>query len=235
MGLRGRFHLVACAVLVLVAGGGRADVLVTSDGTHLTTRGAWTVDGKVVRFHDEAGALRTLRLVDVDLDASRAASAESADKPAATDESKGVTAAEAPAGSPIAAAAASAKTMRATSAAAVLVLRDGDVAAADPAAISSAGAAASRQAPFVLYVTSWCRWCKKERQLLADLGVTWIEKDAERTPGAAEELLRLTGETAVPVLVHGSRVIRGYRADAIRILALASRAAERPRAPAASP
>ncbi len=234
---RRRLAPAVCAALVLIAGAGRADVLVTTDGTSLVTRGAWSVDGRVVRFHDQVGALRTLRLVDVDLDASRAASAEDAGMPAAAVDSKGATpaVAESPTGSPIAAAAASAKTMRATSTVAVLVLRDGDVAAADPAAVSAAGAAASRPAPFVLYVTTWCTWCKKERQLLASLGVTWIEKDTERTPGAQEELLRLTGAATVPVLAHGSRVVRGFRVDAIRQLVAESRAAERPRALERSP
>ncbi|HEV8240395.1 MAG TPA: glutaredoxin family protein [Thermoanaerobaculia bacterium] len=217
---------------MLIAGAARADVLVTRDGTSLVTRGPWSVDGKVVRFHDEADALRTLRLVDVDVDASNAATAEAV-KRAAADDAKGKmsAAAEGAASSPIAAAAASLKRARATGAPAVLVLHDGDVASADPAAIAAAKAGASR-AQFVLYGTSWCPWCKKERQLLAFLGVSFIEKDTEHTPGADDELLRLTGTTRVPVLVRGSRVIRGFQAEAIQQLVAEARAVEQAPEPA---
>ena len=60
--------LAAGAALLLAAGAGRADLLVTTDGARVTTRGAWTVEGTMVRFHDAAGTLCSLRLADVDLE-----------------------------------------------------------------------------------------------------------------------------------------------------------------------
>jgi hypothetical protein len=65
-----RFALLAAA-LILAAAPSRADWLVTRDGTWVETRGAWEVKGKVVVFHTLKGDLSSLRLSDVDLEASR--------------------------------------------------------------------------------------------------------------------------------------------------------------------
>ena len=59
------------AALVLAAAPSRADWLVTRDGTWVETRGAWEVKGKVVVFHTLKGDLSSLRLSEVDLEASR--------------------------------------------------------------------------------------------------------------------------------------------------------------------
>ncbi|HEX6862929.1 MAG TPA: FxLYD domain-containing protein [Thermoanaerobaculia bacterium] len=48
-----------------------ADWLVTREGAQVETRGAWTVKGKLVVFHTADGKLSSLRVADVDLEASR--------------------------------------------------------------------------------------------------------------------------------------------------------------------
>lgn len=70
----------------------KADWLVTREGARVETRGAWKVKGKLVVFHTAAGELSSLRVAEVDLDASRrvteeavaaqAQAAAEADKPA---------------------------------------------------------------------------------------------------------------------------------------------------------
>jgi hypothetical protein len=63
--------LVAAAVCSPVA----ADWLLTRDGQRLETRGPWQVEGKLVVFTRTNGTLSSLRLSEVDLEASRAATA----------------------------------------------------------------------------------------------------------------------------------------------------------------
>ncbi len=58
---------------ILAAGPAGADWLVTREGARLETKGAWTVKGKLVVFHTSAGKLSSLRVAEVDLDASRRA------------------------------------------------------------------------------------------------------------------------------------------------------------------
>jgi hypothetical protein len=55
-----------------------ADWLVTRDGGRVETRGAWKVQGKRVVFTARDGTLASLRLAEVDLDASREATASAA-------------------------------------------------------------------------------------------------------------------------------------------------------------
>lgn len=63
--------LVGLAGMVAPAAPAKADWLVTREGGRVETRGAWTVKGKLVVFKTADGQLSSLRLADVDLDASR--------------------------------------------------------------------------------------------------------------------------------------------------------------------
>ena len=71
-----RSTLALTALLALAAAPASADWLVTHAGTRVETRGAWQVKGKLVVFHTPDGALSSLRLSEVDLDASGHVTAE---------------------------------------------------------------------------------------------------------------------------------------------------------------
>jgi len=63
-------------LLGLAAAPSRGDWLVTRAGNAVETRGAWEVKGKLVVFHTLKGDLSSLRLADVDLEASRRMTAQ---------------------------------------------------------------------------------------------------------------------------------------------------------------
>jgi hypothetical protein len=69
------FAKTALALAAILAAGpalpAKADWLVTREGARVETKGAWTVKGKLVVFHTAAGKLSSLRVAEVDLDASR--------------------------------------------------------------------------------------------------------------------------------------------------------------------
>lgn len=69
-------RMVLTLAALLAAGTAGADWLVTREGARVETKGAWTVKGKLVVFHTAAGKLSSLRVADVDLDASRRATEE---------------------------------------------------------------------------------------------------------------------------------------------------------------
>lgn len=71
----------------------RADWLVTRDGGRVETQGPWKVDGKRVVFTQKDGTLSSLRLTEVDLDASRQTTTAMAEEATAA---KATAAAEAP-------------------------------------------------------------------------------------------------------------------------------------------
>lgn len=79
------------AIWGIAAAPARADWLVTREGGRVETQGAWKVKGKLVVFTQADGTLSSLRLSEVDLDASRKVTEESkvqAVKPAAPEPPK---------------------------------------------------------------------------------------------------------------------------------------------------
>ncbi|SMF12962.1 Glutaredoxin [Alteromonadaceae bacterium Bs31] len=69
----------------------------------------------------------------------------------------------------------------------------------------------------VLYSTTWCGYCKKARSLLQNSGVSFIEKDIEKSDSAAAEFQQLGGR-GVPLVTINGAVLKGY--DRSRILDL---------------
>ncbi|RLB55606.1 MAG: hypothetical protein DRI34_10340 [Deltaproteobacteria bacterium] len=75
----------------------------------------------------------------------------------------------------------------------------------------------------VLYMTRWCGYCKKTRQLLDSLGVPYQAKDIEDDNRAREELMKEAVRqgveiTGVPVVRIGNHLVRGYNPQRIRQL-----------------
>ena len=52
-----------------------------------------------------------------------------------------------------------------------------------------------------MYTTTWCAYCKAEKQFLTDKGVKFTEVDVESDPEAANEMYKLSGQTGVPFTV----------------------------------
>jgi len=62
-----------------------------------------------------------------------------------------------------------------------------------------------------LYSASWCRDCREAKRFLDDHQIVYTEIDIERTPGAAEELLRNVGKRAIPQFVIDGEWVQPYR------------------------
>jgi mycoredoxin len=86
-----------------------------------------------------------------------------------------------------------------------------------------ASAAATAQASRItLYATSWCGYCRKTRELLAELGVAYVEKDVEKSAeGRKEYQAKGKGYRGVPLLDIGGTIVRGYEPEEIRSLVAA--------------
>ncbi len=186
--------LLATALLALPTAAS-ADKLVLRDGQTIETRGAVKLDSRRAVYTDPSGRLVSLRIEEVDVARTMAPPAPAQ-----------------------AAAAVQPKPP-------VLRLTDADVghptdAPADTdadAPTSAETATDAAPAPVVtLYSTSWCGWCRKSRQLLQALGITFVEKNVESDPRAAAEKDRLAPGFGVPVLVRGGEVVRGYNEETIR-------------------
>jgi glutaredoxin len=52
-----------------------------------------------------------------------------------------------------------------------------------------------------MYTTTWCAYCKAEKEFLREHGVKFTEVDVESDESAALEMYRLSGQTGVPFTV----------------------------------
>ena len=67
-------------------------------------------------------------------------------------------------------------------------------------------------AQIVLYSAEWCGACKKAKRHLARRGIDYEERDVD-TPRWADELYRVTGARAVPVIDVDGRMLTGFSPD----------------------
>lgn len=72
--------------------------------------------------------------------------------------------------------------------------------------------ATTDDAKVIIYSTTWCAFCKTEKQYLSKLGVAYIEKDVEEDKEAYEELMRKNGGAyqGVPVTDIAGTMILGF-------------------------
>lgn len=70
----------------------------------------------------------------------------------------------------------------------------------------------------VLYSTSWCGYCEKVRELLAENNIDYHEYDVENSAEGREQFKRLGGR-GVPVLLINGEVLKGYNPSQILKLA----------------
>jgi len=63
----------------------------------------------------------------------------------------------------------------------------------------------------LVYSADWCRDCHVAKRFLAQHNIPYKEIDIERTPGAADELVRNTGKRAIPQFVVDGKWIQPYK------------------------
>ena len=63
----------------------------------------------------------------------------------------------------------------------------------------------------LVYTASWCRDCREAKRFLDKHQLPYREIDIERTPGAAEEVLRKVGKRAIPQFVIDGEWVQPYK------------------------
>ena len=75
-----------------------------------------------------------------------------------------------------------------------------------------AAATAAQNAKVVLYVASWCPYCRRAKAWLAQRRIAYEEIDIESEVGSIEFEVEARGG-GIPYLVRGSRHIRGFKEE----------------------
>ena len=63
----------------------------------------------------------------------------------------------------------------------------------------------------LVYSASWCRDCREAKRFLETHNIPYTEIDIEKTPGAAEELIRHVGKRAIPQFVIDGKWVQPYK------------------------
>ena len=67
-----------------------------------------------------------------------------------------------------------------------------------------------RPAEVTIYTTPTCPWCHRAKAWLRDKKIRYREIDVTTDRSGAEEMVRISGQTGVPVIVVGGEVIVGF-------------------------
>lgn len=70
----------------------------------------------------------------------------------------------------------------------------------------------SDSSKITIYSTTWCAFCKTEKQYLDKLGIAYVEKDIEEDKAAYEELMAKNGGNfqGVPVTDIAGELVLGF-------------------------
>ncbi|MDD4859129.1 MAG: Uxx-star family glutaredoxin-like (seleno)protein [Dehalococcoidales bacterium] len=81
-----------------------------------------------------------------------------------------------------------------------------------------------------IYTTPTCGYCQMAKHFLAERGVGYEEFDVSRDRSAAEEMVRLTGQMGVPVIIVGDEMVIGFDRPRLEgLLARGGGGSQRPR------
>ena len=80
-----------------------------------------------------------------------------------------------------------------------------------------------------IYSTPTCGYCHQAKRFLTERGVRYTEVDVSVDRAAAEELVRSTGQTGVPVIVVDGQVIVGFDRPRLEQLLAKGNGSGRPR------
>ena len=67
----------------------------------------------------------------------------------------------------------------------------------------------------IVFSTSTCSWCRRAKRYFRGKGVSFEEINVERDPAAARDLVKMTGQSGVPVIKIGGAWIVGFDGERI--------------------
>lgn len=61
-----------------------------------------------------------------------------------------------------------------------------------------------------IYSASWCAFCHAAKEYLDKKGVAYTDKDVDSDRAIAEESVKLSGQTGIPVLNINGQIVVGF-------------------------
>jgi glutaredoxin-like YruB-family protein len=66
------------------------------------------------------------------------------------------------------------------------------------------------QKKVIIYTAVWCPWCKRTKQFFDEHGVKYEERDIEKDPKNAEEVVEKSGQMGIPVTDIDGEIVVGF-------------------------
>lgn len=61
-----------------------------------------------------------------------------------------------------------------------------------------------------IYSATWCAFCHAAKDYLDKKGVKYTDKDVDSSPAIAQEAMKVSGQTGIPVLDINGKIIIGF-------------------------
>jgi len=68
----------------------------------------------------------------------------------------------------------------------------------------------------VIYTTNVCPWCHKAMEFFDKNKIKYTEKNVQKNPNLAAELLEKSGQMGVPVIKIDDKIIIGFNKDRLK-------------------
>lgn len=67
-----------------------------------------------------------------------------------------------------------------------------------------------------IYTTTFCPWCKMVEEFLSQNKIPFEEINVEKNPDKAKEMIKKSGQAAVPVIDINGQIIVGYDREKLK-------------------
>ncbi|MFQ6010484.1 MAG: glutaredoxin family protein [Candidatus Aenigmatarchaeota archaeon] len=67
-----------------------------------------------------------------------------------------------------------------------------------------------------IYTTTWCPYCVAAKEFLKQKKIEFKEINIEKDPAAAKKMVKISGQTGVPVIQIDKKVIVGFDVEKIK-------------------
>ncbi len=68
----------------------------------------------------------------------------------------------------------------------------------------------------VIYTTNVCPWCHKAMEFFDENKIKYVEKNVQKNPALAAELLEKSGQMGVPVIEIKDEIIIGFNKERLK-------------------
>jgi glutaredoxin 3 len=69
---------------------------------------------------------------------------------------------------------------------------------------------AQNTAQVTVYSATWCAFCHAAKDYLDKKGIAYTDKDIDSDPSIAQEAMKVSGQTGIPVLNINGKIIIGF-------------------------